>query len=429
MLQQRFFSALSHHLCPKLETHLILRHISSFETDLDRWQRRCERLTQLQRRICFPPLDAITVNGEDIKLPLLAVEPTRTPSQQELEYLVGFFDGDGCVTLSRRTGAVQLAISQNIDSAEVLLRFRSMLGGSISRHSASTGSRKAALQWRVYGSKMIAAAETLSRVPSMKQAQLLMATKGCFAETDRASVMEDLQMLKGSQHVPEQWNQCSWPYFAGLFDADGCITVRPSSAGLRLSLEQVNPCVLEHLLRFLHENQLRTWSLYRRASCSSLACTNRQDCKQTLERVLANGLLAKRQQAELGLTLTGDNRLQIRDAISSLHGWQSRYRRLDSAGIVRAQEIHRSYQRLRRLSGPEHASMLSQIEELRAKHILQKLISRCDLLRKDMRQSLREGGQVASSTTTSVGTTSGMCSSSRYPCSPAKWTDAWQSTA
>ena len=52
--------------------------------------------------------------------------------------------------------------------------------------------------------------------------------------------------------------------------------------------------------------------------------------------------------------------------------------------------------RLQRLNGPERASMLSQIEELLAEHNLQKLISRCELLRKDMRQSLRKGGQVVS---------------------------------
>lgn len=40
--------------------------------------------------------------------------------------------------------------------------------------------------------------------------------------------------------------------------------------------------------------------------------------------------------------------------------------------------------------------MLSQLEELRAEHKLQKLISHCHLLRKDMRQSLREGGRVVS---------------------------------
>ena len=312
--------------------------------------------------------------------------------------MVGFFDGDGCVSLNKATGQVHLAITQNVDSAEVLLSFRSLLGGSVCRQSASTGSMKAKVQWRIYGSKMTAAAATLSRAPSMKQAQLLVATKGRVAENDKARVGRCLQMFKRRQHVPDRWGECSWPYFAGFFDADGCITVRPSSVGLKLSMDQVNPCVLAHLFSFLHEKKIRSWNLYHGPSSSELVCQSIEDCKQTLELLLENGLLVKRRQALLALSLTAGNHLRIRDAISSLNGWQKRYQRLDSAGIARAREIQRLQWRLRRLAEPEHASMLSQLHQLRAEHNLQKLISRCNLLRKDMRQSLRQGSAVVSST-------------------------------
>ena len=336
------------------------------------------------------------MDGEDVKLPLPAVDPVRTPSQEELEYLVGFFDGDGCVSMKKETGEIQMAIRQNVDSAEVLLLFRSLLGGGICRQSASTGSKKAQVQWKVCGSKMSAAAGTLSRIPSIKQAQLLMAKQGCIADNDKARVWECLKMSRRRQHVPDRWSECSWPYFAGFFDAEGSITVRPASAGLMLSMSQVNPCVPVHLLRFLHEKQLRTWSLHHRTSCSSLVCANVKESKKTLELLLAHGLLVKQKQANLALSLSAENHLQIRDAISSLNGLQGRYKRLDSDCIARAREIQRLQNRLRYLSGPEHASLFSQIEELRAEHKLQKLISLCDLLRKDMRQSLRHGGEVVS---------------------------------
>ena len=61
---------------------------------------------------------------------------------------------------------------------------------------------------RIYGSKMTAAAATLSRIPSMKQAQLLIATKGYIVETDRARVARDLHMFKLRQHAPDQWSEC-----------------------------------------------------------------------------------------------------------------------------------------------------------------------------------------------------------------------------
>ena len=165
---------------------------------------------------------------------------------------------------------------------------------------------------------------------------------------------------------------------------------------LRVQGFQVNPCVPLHLLHFLHENGLHSWTLHHRAFSSSLACQSIADCKLTLELLLSNGLHVKRKQAELALSLTAENHLEIRDAISSLNGLQSRFQRLDTDGVARAQEIHRLQKRLRPTYGEEHTTMLSQLHELRAEHILQRLMSRCDLLRKDMRQSLRQGGRVVS---------------------------------
>ena len=116
-----------------------------------------------------------------------------------------------------------------------------------------------------------------------------------------------------------------------------------------------------------------------------------------MELLLAHSLLVKRKQAELALTLTAENHLEVRDAISSLNGLQGRYQRLDSEGVARAREIDTLRKRLRRMPGPDSGPLHSQLQELCAEHKLQKLISRCNLLRKDMRQSLRPGGQVSSS--------------------------------
>ena len=151
-------------------------------TELGRWQRRYDRLSQLQRRIRFAPLETITVGGETYQLPLPSIEPKKAPSQEELEYLVGFFDGDGCVTMQNSSGIVRLAMDQSADSAGILLHFRSLLGGGIYRSRAATGSAKAAVRWDVVGSKMTSAAAALGSVPSMKQAQLLIAAKGMWGK-------------------------------------------------------------------------------------------------------------------------------------------------------------------------------------------------------------------------------------------------------
>ena len=366
-------------------------------TDLERWQRRCDRLAQLQRSIRFPPPQTLTVHGETYELPLAAAEPFRTPSQEELEYLVGFFDGDGCVSLNRQAGQMSLQVEQNVDSADVLLHFRAFLGGGVYNTRRATGSRKATLRWSVSGTKMQEAAAALGSIPSMKLAQLQIASAGSVALNDRALVEQKLHAFKQKHHVPRPLPNCSWPYFAGFFDADGsiCVTARGSQY-VRLQLSQVNPCILGQLQHFLHQNQLESWGLYHYAQSSVLACGNLAECKESLERLLANGLLVKRQQAELALNLSVENHLRTRDAISGLNGWQARYWRLDKEGIARATEIKRLQARIRYqvASGLEYSSLQCQLGELRSAHALQNIISRCNLLRKDMRQALREGGQV-----------------------------------
>ena len=344
------FSSLCVHGRGNFQTFSLLNRGTA--TNLDRWQRRCDRLTQLQRKIHFPPLQAITVDGGTYQLPLSTAEPERLPSQEELEYVAGFFDGDGCVAFNASSGKVEMKIDQAVDSAGILLHFRSLLGGGVYRGTSARGAASAAVSWSVCGAKMTAAAATLSKVPSMKQAQLLIAARASVVpRSDRARVGKELKMLKQPQHQPDGASQCSWPYFAGFFDAEGCISVRPPCAGLQLKLTQVNPCMPLELLRFLHDNQLPRWRLYHYASHSALVCTNLMECKQTLKLLLENCLLVKRKQAELALSLTGENHLEIREAISSLNGWQGRYKRLDTEGITRAQEIKRLQQRLRQLGG------------------------------------------------------------------------------
>ena len=315
-------------------------------TELGRWQRRCDRLTQLQRRIRFAALETITAGGRRIALPLPAVEAVRAPSRRELEYLAGFFDGDGCVSITRQTGAVSLSVGQNVDSADVLLHFRSVLGGGVYASKPASGSRKAMLQWKLTGVKMTTAAAALGTIPSMKQAQLLIAADGNVARANRPHVEQKLHVLKQRQHVPSQWSECLWPYFAGFFDAEGSINVDPRCTALCLELTQVNPCMLAHLLQFLHENRLRAWRLCNKGAHFALACKSLHQCKRTLKMLLENGLHVKQKQAELAIGLTTENHLWTRDEIFSLKGWQSG----TTASTKKAQPVHQRYSDCKRRS-------------------------------------------------------------------------------
>ena len=363
---------------------------------LGQWQRRCDRLTQLQRRIKFPPLESITVENRTLALPLqLVPPPAHLPSQEEIEYLIGFFDGDGCVTMQGNGGQIRLFLSQSFDSAIVLFRFRDSLGGGICRQNCATGTKKATLQWHASGSTMRHAANVLCRAPSMKQAQLQIAAERSVCKAVSAQTVQKLSFLKKPEHRPESF-QCSWPYFAGFFDAEGSVTISPFGAHLQVEIGQLNLFVLQEIHSFLHKHDLKGWKLGVGSQGSSkLYCKQFATCKLTLQRLLDSGLCIKKKQVELALSLTADNHKQVREAISELNGYQTRYQRLDDKGVERAKEIIRVGQQLRNASSEQKLEMLRvKLEGLREEHALQNSITKCCRLRRHIRESLQDGGVV-----------------------------------
>ena len=370
---------------------------------LQRWQRRCDRLTQLQRRIKFKPVESFTVSERTFVLPLSKAGPSLSacPSQNEMEYLVGFFDGDGCVSMTQDTGRIELQVGQTLDAAKVLIRFRDILGGGVYHLTHATGTKKAMLAWRASGNTMRQAAKMLGRLPSMKQEQLQIAAdgRGSISKEDRAQVSQRMWLLKQKEHVPARFN-VSWPYFAGFFDAEGSITINATGATLILQIDQINPFVLKRLQDFLHLHGLHKWKLgegYGNGCFSKLACSDSATCKLTLQRLLDSGLDLKYKQATLALSLTRQNHQAVREDLFNLNGFNKRYQRLDNEGIARAKEIKKVSEQLRHASSQHsHDTLQRKVQELREEHLLQNLITKCQRLRRDIRVSLGEGGLVSS---------------------------------
>ena len=364
-------------------------------SEWNRWQRRCNRLSQLQGKIKFPPPTSFTVEGVTHDLPMKsACPPERHPTREELEYLVGFFDGDGCVTMRSGNGEIQLNIGQNIDSAHVLLHYREVLGGGIYKHRIGTGRNKAMLVWKVSGSKMRHVAALLGQIPSMKQAQLKIAEGGNIEGESRERIGEQLFQLKQKDHVAKRL-KCTWAYFAGFFDAEGSVTVIPLMVGLKLDVTQLNPFVLERLLGFLHDSRLDKWRLLQDQNRTKLVCTDLATSKQTLKHLLDHGLLVKQKQAQLALSLNAANHKKVREAVMELNGWQNKYNRLDDQGACRAKELNSLRGKMRTSSCTKEQELLKgEIQELREEHMFQKLVTKCHLIRKDIRKLLREGGFV-----------------------------------
>lgn len=358
-------------------------------------QRLCEKLEKLQSRVVCPRLTSFTEGGEVYQLPVkVAMPQAAPPMRKELEYLVGFFDGDGSVSLNNGNGVTQLQINQNVDSAGVLLRFRAALGGSICLSQRGTGRRKTVLKWHLSAAKASAAANLLASVPSMKQAQLEIAARGKALLADVGTYVQALDALKRKDHRPAGL-ECSWAYFAGLFDADGCIAISPASVTLILSVVQKNQFMLARVHDFLHQQGL-VCRLYKNSSSYiALECTDLATCKQILKRLHMNGLDVKKKQAQLALTLTAANHAQLREQLSKLKGHQARYQRLDEAGMGRAKAILKIRSRLRRTTSQQvRAKMEEELQALLQEHSRENLLCKARMLKLDIRKLLREGATI-----------------------------------
>jgi len=236
----------------------------------------------------------------------------------------------------------------------------------------------------------------------MKSAQLKQVLEGNICRDRRNKVVKALLHLKAHTHKPGHGTgACTWPYFAGLFDAEGSITVQARSHSIALIVSQTNPYILRVTLAFLENEGLSNWNLYKLPAGSyQLACKHLDAAKASLKKLLSRGLSLKRPQAEHCLVLTEKNHAETREAVSQLNGQQNFYSRLDEAGIERSKAINNLGAKLFRLRQGRSkekdneitVAIEAQIKELREEHQLGKLQSRCTKLRFQLRKVLSEGG-------------------------------------
>ncbi|CAE7499764.1 unnamed protein product [Symbiodinium sp. CCMP2592] len=329
----------------------------------------------------WPRLTSIELAGKDYALPwkfskeFVDTDAQRlTNREQNTEYLAGFFDGDGCARCTTPLTGVELTVEQAVDGAQVLLQFGSTFGGSMRRQRDGHGLVKPTMAWTIFGTTARDAASRLAECSITKRRQLEIVANWPEAAATRESCDRELRMLKRCDSGTA--GNVSWRYFAGFFDAEGCIRC-PGGECLQLRVGQKYITVLNCLQTFLHREIGSQGSIVKCSrSYFELIVSTTSTCKLILEKLLLVGMARKAAQAELALSLNRQNTAQVRSAMKKLVGNQMFGRNLDGDGQERARTIRNAQQQVMRLRqrGLQEAAdaLFAQVEVLKTEHGLLK---------------------------------------------------------
>ena len=319
----------------------------------------------------WPRLESFWARGQKYPLPWNPrLRNIDEPTEAHLQYLSGFFDGDGCASV--RASSCMLSMGQSFDNAEVLLLLQDSFGGGIYRAKNGVGLAKPLLQWQIYGTKAKLAAQHLLTNSIAKREQLVLIASWPGEAARVKKWKFQLRQLK--QRDSANSSACSWAYCAGFLDADGSIDIHLRGY-VGVTFNQKFPIVLEHIQRFFAaEGVPANLSLW--AKASKLRIQKDEDSKLALRRMLEGGLRKKAAQARMVLSMTSETVNQVKDACAQLVGNQQLGKRLDEAGARRAYEINQLQQRARywHLKGQhgKASALLEDVQALKSNHQLLK---------------------------------------------------------
>ena len=361
--------------------------LSAGTKTLQQLNRRFSRLRALQRRLVLPPITQFTASGIRFSLPLRrTARACQQLPQHTLEYLAGFFDGDGCVFGDVKQTCM-LCVDQCSSGSPVLLLFRSAFGGGIYGRGSRTGLQRPILRWTVYGKDAMHAASLLASATSCKRSQLIVAAEWPQTFESRALAAAELKRLK---HVAPVSVSCpSWAYFAGFFDAEGCISLRLPKH-IVLMIGQKYPGILKALQDFLAVAGIAS-HLHTTERLPMLTITTTKLSQHVLVMLLSAGLRVKRRAARTVLSLIPGDSLSARQDLAKGVGFQNRYKRLTAEGLQRSTGIRRLRQKLRVAPDSLRPSLQEGLRRLKADHAWNCARERCAMIRSDVRTMLAHG--------------------------------------
>ena len=307
-------------------------------------KKKNDELRNVLKTLQWPRLRAFEVAGHIYRLPLHS-PAQRVRAEATVQYLGGFFDGDGCVKCPPSLSGCTLAVGQSVNRAGVLLKFLEIFGGSITRHSDGVGLWRPTLVWSIGGVRAREAARVLATASIAKKAQLLLAAEWPTDKHLREECKTALCALKQRDSAVPGF--CTLEYFTGFFDADG--TIRVDSRGrLTLEIRQKHSNILRCLhgfgaRHFAVHLQLRTYTRF-----SQLSICGNSRCKAMLYAMLKAGLSCKAELAELALGLSAANVAWVRAAHVKSRGNQGFGKKLDEEGRQRSILIASGHAQVRR---------------------------------------------------------------------------------
>ena len=339
-------------------------------------QEKNKQLRGLISSVAWPRITSFQVAGNVYPLPW---HPSQKPSgteepkqltRQQLEYMSGFFDGDGCVSPHGRLSGCGLVVSQSFDAAKVLLLYQAAFGGCIRIANHGIGLKKPVLAWELRGRPARAAASTLAENSIVKRRQLEIASSWPEHEADRRGAAAELAFCKKVDSGMASC--CSWGYFAGFFDAEGYVGV--SKHQVYLNITQKHVTVLNCLQAFLLCEMGVGGNICHSRESFALRITASAYSKQILKQLLNSGLIRKTEQALLALEWSAEDVARIRRAMEDFVGQQRFGRRLDEAGLLRAAAISRAqkkaHRNMQKGRGDVVATIFKKVDDLKQEHAL-----------------------------------------------------------
>jgi len=312
--------------------------------------------------------------------------------EADLEYLAGFFDGDGCVCAHARLCQCSLSVGQSVVGKEVVLAFWRAFGGTVRVLAHGKGCARPALEWNIHGKDAGLTAQLLQEHCVVKKEQLYIAATWPSNALERIRCGSRLAELKRLPLCASKTARLSWSYITGFFDAEGCIKVSPSSKSVRLEISQKDPAVLLSVKSFLQSKiGLSQISGPHGVSCKCIRADDSIAVSSILQQLLAHGLLVKKVTALRVLTsmLSGASHAELRKTGFSNKGNQQRYARLDADGCERAKQIKalqmNLYHKSHTPEGCERLEALkTQLVMMQLEHKIASTQSQIKLLRADI---------------------------------------------